>query len=151
MQPGAAHQAATGKLKRRALAAAGWGFFALGTVGIVVPGLPTVVFWIVAAWLWARSSPRLLHRVVSHPRYGATIADFLNHGVMRRRDKRAAFLGMSIGFVLCVLLLRPNWWLAAGIAALMAGGAFWIHRRPEDVPVVVPDPDRHDLPPTPGG
>ena len=44
-------------LRRRLLAATGWGFFALGAVGVVVPGLPTVVFWIIAAWLWARSSP----------------------------------------------------------------------------------------------
>ena len=51
------------------------------------------------------------------------------------------------GFVLCLLLLRPHWWLLAGIGALMAGGALWISRRPEVVPVVVPDPDRHDLPP----
>ena len=147
MDPGAAPDPTTGKLKRRALAVAGWAFFGLGGVGIVVPGLPTVVFWIVAAWFWARSSPALLHRVISHPRYGATIADFLNHGVMRRRDKRAAFIGMSFGFVLCLLLLRPHWWLLAGIGALMAGGALWISRRPEVVPVVVPDPDRHDLPP----
>ena len=49
---------------RSRVARAGWialggAAVALGGVGMVVPGLPTTVFFIVAAWAFARSSPRL--------------------------------------------------------------------------------------------
>ena len=95
----------------------------------------------------ARVRHQLLQRLVSHPRYGATIALFLNHGVMRRRDKRAAFVGMGVGYALLLLLVRPAWPAAVAVASFMAGAALWIERRPEHAPEILPDPQRHDLPP----
>ena len=44
----------------------------LGAIGTVVPGMPTTVFLIVAAWLYARSCPGLHRRLIEHRVFGPT-------------------------------------------------------------------------------
>ena len=44
---------------RAAYVAVGCVAVGLGTVGIVIPGWPTTVFFVVAAWAFSKSSPRL--------------------------------------------------------------------------------------------
>ena len=48
----------------------GWVAVAVGAVGIVVPGLPTTVFFIIAASCFARSSPRFERWVLGLPGIG---------------------------------------------------------------------------------
>ena len=122
--------------RSRALEGAGWFFFALGAIGIVVPGLPTVVFWILAAWLWTRSAPHRLERLLGHPRFGATIGNFLHHGVLARRDKRAALIGITLGYAVFLLAVQPSLAGALGMAALLAAVALWLLRRPEHSPLL---------------
>jgi len=55
---------ATPRPMRWLLAGAGVGCVALGAVGVVVPGLPTTVFLIVATWCFARSCPWLERKLV---------------------------------------------------------------------------------------
>ena len=45
-------------------------FVGLGALGVVVPGLPTTVFLLLASYFFARSSPTLHRRLVEHPRLG---------------------------------------------------------------------------------
>lgn len=44
--------------------------FAIGTLGLVVPLLPTTIFWIIAAWAWSKSCPRLQQRLYALPGAG---------------------------------------------------------------------------------
>lgn len=67
--------------------AAGLLAVAVGGVGIVVPGLPTTVFFIVAAACFARCSPRLERWVLELPRIGALVADHRAGLGMPRRSK----------------------------------------------------------------
>ena len=120
--------------QRALLAAAGWFFFALGAVGLVLPGLPTTVFWIVAAWLWMRSDPQRLRWLLDKPGYGETIRRFLERGEMRRRDKRVALLAMLAGYAIC-LLVWSSLAVALALGAVMGLTALWIWRRPESPPV----------------
>ena len=108
----------------------------IGAIGIVVPGLPTVVFWILAAWLWTRSAPHRLERLLGHPRFGATIGNFLHHGVLARRDKRAALIGITLGYAVFLLAVQPSLAGALGMAALLAAVALWLLRRPEHSPLL---------------
>ena len=48
-------------LLRYAYLTLGWVCVGLGAIGVVVPGMPTVVFLLVAVWAFARSSERF-HR-----------------------------------------------------------------------------------------
>lgn len=41
--------------------------FALGAIGLILPVLPTTVFWIVAIGCFSRASPRLAARARSAP------------------------------------------------------------------------------------
>lgn len=55
---------------RPLLLATGFLFLGVGAVGVVVPGLPTTIFVIIAAWCFARSNPNLEQRLLEHPRLG---------------------------------------------------------------------------------
>lgn len=74
MTLGSASGGGVGRARRRILASLGVLNVALGTIGIFVPGLPTTVFLLIASYLFARSSPALERRLLSHPRLGAYLA-----------------------------------------------------------------------------
>lgn len=81
---------------------------ALAVVGVFVPLLPTVPFLLLAAFLFARSSERLHGWLLSHPRFGPMIDDWMRHGTIRPRAKRLATLSIIAVFGLSVALgLRP--------------------------------------------
>ncbi len=60
---------------------------ALGSVGIIVPGLPTTVFFIVAAACFARSNPRFEQWVLDLPRIGRMVREYREGLGMSRRAK----------------------------------------------------------------
>jgi uncharacterized membrane protein YbaN (DUF454 family) len=65
----------------------GWACVALGAIGIVVPGLPTTGFFVLAASCFARSSPRFEAWVLGLPGIGPMVADFRDGLGMPRRAK----------------------------------------------------------------
>lgn len=93
-------------MRRLAWFGFGWLAVAAGTVGIVVPGLPTTGFFVLAAACFARSSPRFEQWVLDLPKVGPLV-----------RDHRAG-LGMPrrIKVVAIVMMLT-----ACGLSALVTG------------------------------
>src|SRR5690606_32626271 len=71
---------------------------ACGIAGIVLPLVPTTPFLLLAAFAFARSSPRLHAWLVEHPRLGPPIADWRDHGAISRRAKIAAAVVMLATF-----------------------------------------------------
>ena len=59
----------------------------LGSLGIIVPGLPTTVFFILAAACFARSNPRFEQWVLDLPRIGRLVRDYRDGLGMSRRAK----------------------------------------------------------------
>ncbi|MEP9353622.1 YbaN family protein [Xanthobacter sp. KR7-65] len=59
---------------RRLLFAAGMVFLVIGAIGMVVPMLPGTVFLILAAWCFARSSPRFETWLLTHRYLGPGVA-----------------------------------------------------------------------------
>lgn len=80
----------------------------LGGIGIVVPGLPTTVFFIVAAWCFGRSSPRFERWVLDLPGVGPMVRDHRNGLGMPRRAKRIALAMMWTAILLSSLALRQR-------------------------------------------
>ncbi len=113
------------------LKACGWLLFLLGILGIFLPVMPTTVFWIGAVWCWSRSAPHLTHRILSHPRFGAPVQRFIEHGEMTRQGKLAAIGGMGLGFLLLQLFSQPVWSLSLFIAGLLIAVGTWLWFRPE--------------------
>lgn len=105
---------------------------ATGVVGIFVPGLPTTVFLLIAAWAAARSSPRLHAWLLAHPVFGRLIHDWQNGGRVRRRAKWNATAAMAACAAL-LLWTGTRWWVTALACACMAVVLCWLWLRPEPV------------------
>jgi uncharacterized membrane protein YbaN (DUF454 family) len=104
--------------------------FVLGAVGLVLPVWPTTIFWILAALAFARSWPRMRDRLYAWPRVGTTIQTFVEQGVMSRRSKRHAILGMLFGLALA-LVIRPTLIVAVSTGGLVLLGILYVATRPE--------------------
>ena len=109
----------------------GWVCVGLGAIGVVVPGMPTVVFLLVAVWAFARSSERFHRWLLAHPRFGPPVVDWRSHGVIRRRAKVAALLCMTLAIVVLVGFTGFHWALTAGLVAAICGAAAFVATRPE--------------------
>lgn len=106
----------------------GFASVALGAAGILLPLLPTVPFMLLAAFFFARSSPRLEAWIVEHRRFGPHVRAWRERGAISAAGKRAAFTAFAIS-ALVGLLLLPFPWLLVPIGAALAGGS-WIATRP---------------------
>lgn len=105
-------------------------FLGLGIVGIVLPGLPTVPFLLLAAWFAARGSERLHRWLYAHPHFGALLIDWEQQGAISRRSKRIALL--LLAFSWGIMFWRsddPR--LLAGLAVLLIAVAIFLLTRPE--------------------
>lgn len=107
----------------------GFASVALGAAGIVLPLLPTVPFMLLAAFFFARSSPRLEAWIVGHPRFGPHVRAWRERGAISPAGKRAALVAFAFSAVLGLVLL-PFPWLLLPAAAGLVGGT-WIATRPD--------------------
>ena len=110
---------------------AGWLTVALGAVGIIVPGLPTTVFFIIAAWCFGRSSPRFERWVLDLPRIGPMVRSYREGLGMPRRAKVAALSMMWAAIVTSSVLLRDRAVIVVVVIALgLVGSAYILWRVP---------------------
>ena len=108
---------------------------ALGIVGAFLPILPTTPFMLLAAFAFAKSSPRLHRWLVEHPTFGPPVRDWQSHGAISRRAKLMAVGAMASVLVLS-LVLSLRWEVIAVQAVAILGSATFILTRPDP-----PDPD----------
>ena len=106
-----------------------------GIVGIFVPGLPTTVFILLAAYAASRGSTRLHQRLVQDPRFGPMIRDWQAHRAVSRRAKWAATLTMLLCAGVFLLLMFSTashraWMVALPITCMAVVGT-WLWLRPE--------------------
>ncbi|MDZ7674854.1 MAG: YbaN family protein [Acidimicrobiales bacterium] len=103
----------------------------LGGIGVVVPGLPTTVFFICAAACFTRSSPRLEAWVLDLPGIGPMVRDYRAGLGMPRRAKRFAVASIVVFAGLAVLLALDGWLTRATVAvAALIGIAVILLRIP---------------------
>ncbi len=107
-----------------------WAALALGMIGIVVPGLPTVPFVLLSAYAAARGSEKLHAWLLAHQRFGPMIRDWQAEGAVSRRAKWLATAMMALAAAV-MFLTAPEWWMAATGTAIMAVVDLWLWRRPE--------------------
>ncbi|GGK48646.1 YbaN family protein [Salinarimonas ramus] len=108
----------------------GFLFVGIGAVGVVLPLVPGVVFLLLAAACFARSSPRFERWLVNHPRLGPPIVTWRRTGAIPRHAKAAALLGMGASLVVMAIGGAP--FVAVGsVALVMAACATYILTRPD--------------------
>ncbi|MBU2980003.1 YbaN family protein [Alteromonas sp. C1M14] len=103
---------------------------ALGFIGIWVPGLPTTVFVLLAAWLAARSSPALAQWLDNHRITGPMIHHWRTSRSVPRQAKYAATAGMSLS-VIIMLITNMNLWIMAPLVVFMLAVLIWLWLLPE--------------------
>jgi uncharacterized membrane protein YbaN (DUF454 family) len=59
----------------------------LGILGILVPGLPTTPFVLLAAWFYFRSSEKLYNKLINHKILGKYISQFEKNKAITVRTK----------------------------------------------------------------
>ena len=102
---------------------------ALGVIGAVLPIMPTVPFILLAAFCFARSSPRLEHWLETHNQFGPMIANWRRYGAISKRMKLISVGSMALSPLATWYLDVPLWALAAQIVVL-AGAATYVLTRP---------------------
>ena len=110
------------------------GLFCVGMayVGVVVPGIPFSIFLVIAAWAFAKSSPRLHAWLYNHPWFGKFLTNWTEKRVFPLKGKYAMIIVMtsSLAFL---------WFTTENIkAAAWSGGfmllvAIWAWRYPSTV------------------
>lgn len=120
---------ARGRLARTVWFTGGWTSVAIGSVGVVVPGLPTTVFFIIAAGCFSRSSPRFERWVLDLPKIGPMVRDHREGLGMSIRAKRIAIGTMWAAITLSGILLRGHWTIVAVIALAGLVGTWYLVRR----------------------
>lgn len=101
----------------------------MGAVGVVLPVLPTTPFVLVAAFAFARSSPRLAAWLETSRTFGPIIADWRRHGAIAPRFKVLAITMMG-GVFLASIVAALSAWILIVQAVCMSGAAAFILSRP---------------------
>lgn len=118
------------QLKRWALAAAGVISLLLAILGMVLPGLPTTPFVLLAATCFARASPRLHAWLLGHRFLGPLVHDWEAHRSLPLRIKLISTCLMAVMVGLSAWQFMGKPWLAALVLVLGAVGAWVVWRIP---------------------
>ena len=124
---------ATSKLVRILFGLLAYVSLAIGLVAIVIPGLPTTEFILLAAWAATKSSPRLSAWLENHRLFGPILSNWRNGRIIARRAKVSATASMLLCAGLMLVMLDHGWPIYMAIAGMSLGNA-WIWSRPESLP-----------------
>ncbi|WDU65671.1 YbaN family protein [Pseudomonas poae] len=102
----------------------------IGLVAIVIPGLPTTEFILLAAWAATKSSPRLSAWLENHRLFGPILFNWRNGKIIARRAKVSATVSMLLCAILMLVMLDHGWPIYLAIGGMSLGN-LWIWSRPE--------------------
>lgn len=96
----------------------------LAAAGVFLPLVPTVPLLLLAAFCFARSSPRLERWMIEHEQFGPHILAWRRSRAVSLKGKRAAWTAFGLSAATGLILL-PFPWVLLPVAAALAG-SFWI-------------------------
>ncbi len=76
----------------------------LALLGVALPLLPTAPFVLLAAFCFARSSPRLHERLLNNPVFGKIIRDWQANRAISRKGKVASVFAMALSLAISFAL-----------------------------------------------
>ncbi|WP_310566341.1 YbaN family protein [Hydrogenophaga sp.] len=122
------------RLVRGLLWLAGSVSLVLGLIGVVVPGLPTTPFVLLAAACYAKASPRLHAWLLNHRLTGPLLRDWEANRSLTRRTKLISVGSMLVMVSFSIWSFRHRWIAQAVLVALGAIGAWVVLRIPTRKP-----------------
>jgi len=102
---------------------------ALGTVGIFLPLLPTVPFYLLAAFSFSKSSERLHNWLLNHKIFGPDIRNWNEKRVIRRRAKLMSVSAMALSVVVTLVMAVPLKFIAIQSLFLLFVGLFILRQK----------------------
>ena len=118
----------------RRLECFGWFNVLLGVIGILVPGMPTTVFLLIALWAFSKSSARFQQWLWNHKRFGPPIQAWHRHKVIPPTTKVLAVSVMSLSIGIIALFVAESWIMPAVMASVLTPIAIYIVTRASYVP-----------------
>ncbi|CNB72043.1 DUF454 family protein [Yersinia intermedia] len=97
-------------MSRWFLITVGWLAVILATLGVVLPLLPTTPFLLLAAWCFARSSPRFHHWLLYRSWFGSYIRTWQQHRALPTGTKSKAIFVTILTFAVSLWLVKI-WWV----------------------------------------
>ena len=104
---------------------------ALGVIGIVVPLLPTTPFILLAAFAFAKSSPRMREKLIQSKIWGPIIKDWEKHHCIRRRVKVRATVVMLASITISFSVMTLTLFRVAVILSTISAVLLFIWTRKE--------------------
>lgn len=105
-------------------------FVVLGFIGAILPGMPTTVFLILAAWAASKGWPQMDAWLLNHPKYGHTLRNWREHGTVPRKAKWFATIMMFCSGIMMLMTNAP-WMVKVFTDLTMLIVAIWLWTRPE--------------------
>ena len=102
----------------------------LGAIGIVLPGLPTTPFVLLAGACFVRASPRAHAWLLANRTFGPMVRQWEETRSITRRVKRTALVTMAATGLFSVWWLADRPWLQAAVLAGIAIGTLTVLRLP---------------------
>ncbi|MDQ6983626.1 MAG: YbaN family protein [Ghiorsea sp.] len=119
-------------LKNHTMIILGWLFVLLGLIGVVLPVLPTTPFMIVAAALFAKSSPRFHHMLLNNRWFGDILRDWEERHVVSRKIKIRATALIALTFSISIAMLYQHHGLQLMLISIAFILLFFLWRLNED-------------------
>jgi len=96
-------------MQRYILLVLGWLAMVLATLGAVLPLLPTTPFLLLAAWCFARSSPRFHHWLLYRSVFGRYLRHWQQHRAMPPGAKSRAIIFILLTFAFSLWMVKILW------------------------------------------
>ncbi|WP_105634788.1 DUF454 family protein [Cronobacter dublinensis] len=96
-------------MQRTILLILGWLAVVLATLGVVLPLLPTTPFLLLAAWCFARSSPRFHHWLLYCSWFGGYLRHWQQYRAMPPGAKPRAILVILATFAISLWMVKIFW------------------------------------------
>ena len=127
---------------RWALIAFGWLNVVIALIGVVVPGLPTTIFLIIAFWAFSNSSERFQTWIWNHPKFGPAIRHWHNHRVIPKKAKILAVTMMTLSFCYLTFFVAESLVMPVLMALVMVPAGIYVLTRdsapPDGTLIAVP-------------
>ncbi|CAI0936407.1 DUF454 family protein [Serratia quinivorans] len=107
----------------------GWLAVVLATLGVVLPLLPTTPFLLLAAWCFARSSPRFHAWLLYRSWFGSYLRHWQQHRALPPGAKGKAVLMIVLTFAVSLWLVKL-WWVRGLLLVMLAILLIFMSRLP---------------------
>ena len=104
--------------------------FGLGMAGTVLPVLPTTPFILLAAFFFARSSPRFDAWLLNHRLFGTLVRDWRAGRGLSVRAKTISLVAIAVTFSTTILFAIDTTWVRLMLVGIAVGVSTYLLRLP---------------------